>query len=78
MGYKQKGEKQMVDVILLRTYMRKARVTQKQLAKLLGMSEQTMSNRLRQRVFSTREAAKIAEVLSIRNPATVFLNQEMT
>jgi transcriptional regulator with XRE-family HTH domain len=53
-------------------------VTQKQLAKLLGMSEQTMSNRLRQRVFSTREAAKIAEVLSIRNPATVFLNQEMT
>jgi DNA-binding XRE family transcriptional regulator len=68
----------MVNVILLRTYMRKARVTQKQLAKLLGISEQTMCKRLQQRVFSTREAVKIAAVLSIKNPAAVFLNPEIT
>jgi DNA-binding XRE family transcriptional regulator len=68
----------MVNVILLRTYMRKARITQKQLAKLVGISEQTMCKRLRDRVFSTKEAATIARVLSIKNPATVFLNPEMT
>jgi DNA-binding XRE family transcriptional regulator len=68
----------MVNVILLRTYMRKAKMTQKQLAKLLGISEQTMCKRLHQRVFSTKEAAMIAAALSIKNPATVFLNPEIT
>jgi DNA-binding XRE family transcriptional regulator len=58
--------------------MRKARITQKQLAKLLGISEQTMCKRLHNRVFSTKEAATIAKALSIKNPATVFLNPEMT
>jgi predicted XRE-type DNA-binding protein len=66
----------MVDVVLLRIYMRKARVTQKQLAKLLGIDEVTMSHRMHKRVFSTKEAALISKALLIDDPAQVFLNVE--
>lgn len=66
----------MVNVRLLRSYMVKAGYNQKELARLLGMSEQTFTRRLKKRVFGTDEAAKIVELLRIDNPQAVFFADE--
>lgn len=65
----------MVNVNLLKAYMVKAGYTQKMLAKKLGISEQTLTRKLKKRVFGTDEAAKIVELLNISNPQAVFFGQ---
>lgn len=62
----------MVNVNLLKSYMVKAGYTQKMLAQELGISEQTLTRKLKKRVFGTDEASKIVELLSIDNPQAVF------
>ena len=52
--------------------MAKAGYTQKMLAQELGISEQTLTRKLKKRVFGTDEASKIVELLSIDNPQAVF------
>lgn len=64
----------MVNVNLLKSYMVKAGYTQKMLAQELGISEQTLTRKLKKRVFGTDEAAKIVELLSIDNPQAVFFS----
>lgn len=64
-----------VNVNLLKSYMVKAGYTQKELAKLLGISEQTLTRKLRKRVFGTDEAAKIVELLNIDDPKAVFFGE---
>ena len=49
--------------------------TQKELAKSLGISEQTLTRKLKKRVFGTDEAAKIVELLSIDDPKAVFFGE---
>lgn len=62
----------MVNVRLLKAYMVKAGYTQKSLAKELGITEQTLTRKLKKRVFGTDEAAKIVSLLEIDNPEAVF------
>lgn len=64
--------KSVVNVNLLKSYMVKAGYTQKMLAQELGISEQTLTRKLKKRVFGTDEASKIVELLSIDNPQAVF------
>lgn len=64
-----------VNVNLLKSYMVKAGYTQKELAKSLGISEQTLTRKLKKRVFGTDEAAKIVELLSIDDPKAVFFRR---
>lgn len=64
-----------VNVNLLKYYMVKAGYTQKELAKSLGISEQTLTRKLKKRVFGTDEAAKIVELLSIDDPKAVFFGE---
>lgn len=64
-----------VNVNLLKSYMAKAGYTQKELAKSLGISEQTLTRKLKKRVFGTDEAAKIVELLSIDDPKAVFFGE---
>ena len=64
-----------VNVNLLKSYMVKAGYTQKELAKSLGISEQTLTRKLKKRVFGTDEAAKIVELLSIDDPKAVFFGE---
>lgn len=64
--------KKVVNVNLLKSYMVKAGYTQKMLAQELGISEQTLTRKLKKRVFGTDEASKIVELLSIDNPQAVF------
>ena len=65
----------MVNVRLLRAYMVKAGYTQKSLAKELGITEQTLTRKLKRRVFGTDEAAKIVSLLEIDNPEAVFFSE---
>ena len=67
-----------VNVNLLKSYMVKAGYTQKELAKSLGISEQTLTRKLKKRVFGTDEAAKIVELLSIDDPKAVFFGERVT
>ena len=64
-----------VNVNLLKSDMVKAGYTQKELAKSLGISEQTLTRKLKKRVFGTDEAAKIVELLSIDDPKAVFFGE---
>lgn len=64
-----------VNVNLLKSYMVKVGYTQKELAKSLGISEQTLTRKLKKRVFGTDEAAKIVELLSIDDPKAVFFGE---
>lgn len=64
-----------VNVNLLKSYMVKTGYTQKELAKSLGISEQTLTRKLKKRVFGTDEAAKIVELLSIDDPKAVFFGE---
>lgn len=64
-----------VNVNLLKSYMVKGGYTQKELAKSLGISEQTLTRKLKKRVFGTDEAAKIVELLSIDDPKAVFFGE---
>lgn len=64
-----------VNVNLLKSYMVKAGYTQKELAKSLGISEQTLTRKLKKRVFGTDEAAKIVELLNIDDPKAVFFRR---
>lgn len=64
-----------VNVNLLKSYMVKSGYTQKELAKSLGISEQTLTRKLKKRVFGTDEAAKIVELLSIDDPKAVFFGE---
>ena len=66
----------MVNVNLLRSYIVRAGYKQKDVAKMLGMSEQTFTRKLKKRVFGTDEAAKIVEFLHIENPQSVFFADE--
>ena len=68
------GGENVVNVNLLKSYMVKAGYTQKMLAQKLGISEQTLTRKLKKRVFGTDEAAKIVELLSIDNPQAVFFS----
>ena len=64
-----------VNVNLLKSYMVKAGYTQKELEKSLGISEQTLTRKLKKRVFGTDEATKIVELLSIDDPKAVFFGE---
>ena len=62
----------MVNVNLLKSYMVKAGYTQKMLAQELGISEQTLTRKLKKRVFGTDEASKIVELIRTHDRQAVF------
>ena len=69
-----KERRYYVNSNLLRAEMVKCGVTQKDLARLIGMSENSMTNKLSgKRCFTLDEATKIINVLHIENPAEIFL-----
>ncbi|MBQ7737314.1 MAG: helix-turn-helix transcriptional regulator [Oscillospiraceae bacterium] len=47
--------------------------TMAQVAKLIGISETTMSRRLKKQDFGLDEAQRLIDVLHIQNPGEIFL-----
>lgn len=58
--------------------MAEKRITQRELAKKLGVSKNTINNKINGKVdFNTAEATKICEILELTDPKTkteIFLN----
>lgn len=68
----------MLDRNALRAEFAKNGLRQQDVAKLLGLSEKTMSSRMRRGVFGTDEAAVMIDKLGIKNPAAIFFAKEVT
>lgn len=66
----------MLSVEELRVAMLRKGYTQKQLAKEIGMSEQTLTRKLKKKKMGLDEADKIIEVLQIDNPAKIFFAEK--
>ena len=62
----------MLDRNALRAEMARNGLTQKELAKAIGISEKTFISRMKKGVFGTDEAQTMVELLHIDNPSTVF------
>ena len=62
----------MLNVKELRAEMVRNGYTQKDLAKMIGVSEKTFISRMKRGVFKTDEAFLIAKALKIKNPCKIF------
>lgn len=62
----------MLDRSALKAEMARNDITQRELAKKIGISEKTFISRMKRGVFGTDEAQVIVEVLKIKDPAAIF------
>ena len=62
----------MLDKNALRAEMARNGVTQKELAKTVGISEKTFISKMKKGVFGTDEAQIIIDTLGIKNPSEIF------
>lgn len=63
----------MVAVDKLRGIIAERGMSQRYVAKRLGMSEKTFYNKMQKGVFGTDEVEGMIKILSINNPADIFL-----
>lgn len=66
----------MIAVDKLRGIIAERGMSQKQVAKSLGMSDKTFYNKMQRGVFGTDEVEKMIKILSISNPVDIFLVQK--
>jgi predicted transcriptional regulator len=63
----------MVATDKLRGIIAERGMSQRQVAKLLGLNEKTFYSKMQKGVFGTDEVEQMVELLSIPNPADIFL-----
>lgn len=63
----------MVDTAKLRGVIAERGLSRRQVAEMIGVSEKTFSRKMKNGVFGTDEAMALTDVLSISNPADIFL-----
>lgn len=51
-------------------------LSQREVAKAIGISEKTFYNKMRRGVFGTDEVVAMAKLLKLDNPADIFLTSE--
>ena len=66
----------MIDVNRLKSEIVRAGMTQKAVAHVLGMSENTFSKKINTGKFGLEDAEKMIKLLSIEDPIAVFFAQE--
>lgn len=66
----------MIDINLLRAEIVRAGMTQKTVAKSLGMSENTFSKKINTGKFGVEDAEKMIKLLGIQDPIAVFFARE--
>lgn len=64
----------MVHVEEIRASMARKGMTQKALAELLGISEKTLSLKMKKGSFGLEEARKMIQILELENPVYIFLS----
>lgn len=68
----------MLDKNALRAEMARKGITQKELAKTVGVSEKTFISKMKKGVFGTDEAQIIIDTLDIANPSSIFFAKQVT
>lgn len=68
----------MFDVRELRAELARAGYTQKQLAKEIGTTEQTLVRKMRTGKFTTDEVNAITDILRIDDPRPIFFAKQVT
>lgn len=68
----------MLNVLEFRAAMVRKGYTQKDLAKVLGMSEKTFYERLKNKRFGSEEIEKLITVLEISDPMPIFFSNLVT
>lgn len=66
----------MVSVDKLRGIIAEKGLSQRQVAKLLGMNEKTFYNKMKRGVFGTDEVEQMIALLHIHNPTDIFLSRK--
>ena len=61
-----------MNIQALKAEMVKCGYTQAEVAKMIGISETTMSRRMKEKNFGLDEAQKMIELLKIQNPQDIF------
>ena len=68
----------MLDRNALRAEIVRNGKNQKEIAKILGISEKTLISRMKKGVFGTDEVEILIRELNIKNPSDIFFAQEVT
>ena len=68
----------MVDIEKLRHLLAQRGYSQRELAKMLGISERTLSKRMRERKFHSQEMQIKASALYMENPEQIFFAQKVS
>lgn len=68
----------MLDKNALRAEIVRNGLTQKEVAKMIGISEKTFITRMNRGAFGTDEAEVMIRELKIKNPARIFFANEVT
>lgn len=68
----------MVDTDKIRGLMAEKRVTGKDMARVLDISPNTFSAKMKTGVFTTNEMQKIVDYLDIANPMPIFFAEKVT
>lgn len=66
----------MVAVDKLRGIIAERGMSQRQVAKLLGVTEKTFYTKMKNGVFGTDEVERLIDILSISNPVDIFLAKQ--
>lgn len=66
----------MIAVDKLRGVIAERGMSQRQVAKQLGMNEKTFYTKMQKGVFGTDEVEKMIELLAIQNPIDIFLPKQ--
>ena len=65
----------MVDTMRLKGIIAERGMSQRQVAKQLGMTEKTFYEKMKKGVFGTDEASKMVALLKINDAAAIFLSK---
>lgn len=66
----------MVDTMKLKGIIAERGMSQRQVAKELGMAEKTFYDKMKKGVFGTDEASKMVSLLKITDAAAIFLSKQ--
>ncbi len=68
----------MIDIQLLKAEFVKNGLTQRKVAEMLGISERTLSYKLKRGVFGSDEIEIMINKLKIRNPVQIFFSKKVS
>lgn len=67
-----KGEKGMINIVLLEEEMARCGITEEEMCQRLGLSRGVYCRKIRKGVINTEEAEKMRVILGLKDPGKIF------